>query len=84
MAEGVRIKSIGFTIDEDVFEELDDDPTVKTDGRSAVQRRAVAEFLVRAKAAEISLSYSDGCAATGGWTDEESDWLVDGSVWATE
>ena len=80
----MRIKSIRITIDEDLLKELDDDPTVKTDGRSAVLRRAIAEILARAKAAEISRSYSDGYAATGGWTDEESDWLVDGSVWATE
>lgn len=84
MANGVCMKAIQITIDEDLLSELDGDPTVKTDGRSAVLRRAITEYLANARAAEISRSYSDGYAATKGWTKEESDWLDDDGEWAAE
>lgn len=78
------MKAIQITIDEYLLKELDDDPTVKVDGRSAVLRRAITEYLASARAAEISRSYADGYAATQGWTEEESDWLDDDGDWAAE
>lgn len=84
IGDRVWMKAIQITIDDELLSRFDDDPTVKADGRSAVLRRAIKEYLANARAAEISRSYSDGYAATQGWTDEESDWLDDDGDWAAE
>ena len=75
------MKAIQISIDEDLLERLDSDSAVIAHGRSAVLRRAVADYLARVQAAEISRSYSDGYAATRGWTREETDWLDDEADW---
>lgn len=77
-------KAIQITIDRDLLEDLDRNPKVRIDGRSAVIRQAVQEYLARAKAASIAKQYAAGYSVTKGLTDEEIAWWVDEGAWSNE
>jgi metal-responsive CopG/Arc/MetJ family transcriptional regulator len=54
------MKAIQITIDESLLARLDEDPEVKRDGRSAVFRRAAAEYLRRRRDRSIAEAYRRG------------------------
>lgn len=54
------MKAIQVTMDEDLLAELDRSPEVQRDGRSAVVRRAAAEYLRRQKRRMIAEQYRRG------------------------
>jgi metal-responsive CopG/Arc/MetJ family transcriptional regulator len=76
------MKAIQITFDEQLLEKLDDDAEVKQHGRSAVIRRAVAEYLRKRRRATIADAYRrayskqpassdlNGWANEGIWPDE--------------
>ena len=76
------MKAIQITFDERLLEKLDNDEEVKQEGRSAVIRRAVADYLRKKRRATIATTYrrayskqpaeSDlsGWAEEGVWPDE--------------
>ena len=75
------MKAIQITLDERLLAELDADPEVKRDGRSAVMRRATTEYLRRKRHTSIAEAYRrgyrggsgrelDGWADEGEWPDE--------------
>jgi metal-responsive CopG/Arc/MetJ family transcriptional regulator len=74
------MKTIQITIDEELLSRLDRDEETRRDGRSAVLRRAAAEYLKRRRRGAIAESYGRayaGKAALGkefeGW-EEEGQW----------
>lgn len=71
------MKSIQVLFDEQLLQRLDADEEVKREGRSAVLRRAAAEYLRRRRASATAeayrRAYPTGDAPTaefGGWADE--------------
>lgn len=69
------MKAIQITLDERLLAELDADPEVKQDGRSAVLRRATVEYLSRKRRASIAEAYRRGYQGAAGrelegWADE--------------
>lgn len=69
------MKAIQITLDERLLAELDADPEVQRDGRSAVMRRATAEYLQRKRDAAIAEAYRRGYQRGAGrdlegWADE--------------
>lgn len=75
------MKAIQITIDESLLARLDDDPEVKRDGRSAVLRRAAAEYLRRRRDRAIAEAYRGGYSKAP--ADELADWAREGS-WPDE
>ena len=77
------MKAIQIMISEDLLRRLDQDEEVKQSGRSAVLRRAVAEYLRRARSRRITERYRrayghgayperelDGWAKEGAWPED--------------
>ena len=69
------MKAIQVTFDEALLERLDRYPAVQSQGRSAVLREAVADYLTRKEAEEIERRYREGYGAAPptefeGWADE--------------
>lgn len=71
------MKPIQISFDEELLEELDESAEVQREGRSAVLRRAVKEYLLRRRRRLISgqyrRAYGEGGALGdeyGGWEDE--------------
>jgi metal-responsive CopG/Arc/MetJ family transcriptional regulator len=69
------MKAVQITLDERLLLRLDGDEEVKRDGRSAVIRRAVDEYLRRKRRARIADAYRRGYRGGGapefeGWADE--------------
>jgi metal-responsive CopG/Arc/MetJ family transcriptional regulator len=68
------MKAIQITVDERLLAALDADDEVKRDGRSAVLRRAVLEYLERKRRRSIREAYRRGYEAgaddLSGWADE--------------
>jgi metal-responsive CopG/Arc/MetJ family transcriptional regulator len=70
------MKAIQITIEERLLKQLDADSEVKRDGRSAVLRGAVAEYLRKKRRGAIADAYRRGYAAQpsdsdlAGWSDE--------------
>ena len=54
------MKAIQITFDERLLEKLDNDDEVKQQGRSAVIRRAVAEYLRKRRSSTIAEAYRRG------------------------
>lgn len=75
------MKAIQVTLDERLLAELDADDEVKRDGRSAVLRRAAAEYLRRKRRASIAEAYRRGYR--GGAGRELEDWADEGT-WPEE
>jgi metal-responsive CopG/Arc/MetJ family transcriptional regulator len=70
------MKAIQLTMDEELLEALDASEEVRREGRSAVVRRATAEYLQRSRRREIARQYREGYQGENigeeleGWTDE--------------
>ena len=75
------MKAIQITMDERLLSDLDADDEVKREGRSAVLRRAVTEYLRRKRETGIAEAYRrgyggdtgrdlEGWAEEGAWPDE--------------
>ena len=69
------MKAIKVTFDEALLERLDRYPAVQRQGRSAVLREAVADYLTRKEAEEIERRYREGYGAAPptefeGWAGE--------------
>lgn len=74
------MKPVQVMFDEDLLERLDTDPIVRAKGRSAVLRRAAAEYLERRRQERIAeqyrLAYADGEGLGekfAGW-EEQGEW----------
>lgn len=77
------MKAIQVTFDEQLLSELDESEEVKRDGRSAVLRRAVQEYLRRRRRRSITEQYRRAYAGTKrldaeleGW-EEQGEWPID-------
>ena len=75
------MKAIQVTLDERLLERLDADEEVKRDGRSAVMRRAVFDYLRRKRRSAVAEAYGraygrrkitelEGWADEGAWPEE--------------
>lgn len=73
------MKAIQLTIDEELLRELDASDEVKRAGRSAVIRRATAEYLARAKKQAISQRYLRGYGDSGALGRELAGWSEEGA-----
>ena len=73
------MKAIQVLFDEPLLRRLDSDEEVKCDGRSAVLRRAAAEYLRRRRSAKISEAYRQAYADRRGLGAEFADWENEGS-----
>lgn len=63
-----------MSIDEKLLAEIDTEPEVQRDGRSAVIRRAVAAYLRERRASKIAESYRRAYGQDGGLGAEYSGW----------
>lgn len=79
------MKAIQITIDEELLERLDATEEVRREGRSAVLRRAAAEYLDRRRARVIRERYRKAYGSEGvqGLDDEFEGWEEEG-VWPEE
>jgi metal-responsive CopG/Arc/MetJ family transcriptional regulator len=68
------MKAIQVSIDERLLAELDADPEVKRDGRSAVMRRAVTAYLHERRSLKIAEAYRRAYAPDGGLGAEYTGW----------
>lgn len=74
------MKAIQITMDEDLLEELDRSDEVRRDGRSAVVRRATADYLRRNRRKAIADQYRRGYSGGESVEDELEAWAEEG-VW---
>lgn len=77
------MKSIQVTFDERLLAALDRDAETKRDGRSAVLRRAVADYLKRRRKAAIADAYRHAYAKSAGLGPEFEGWEEQGA-WPSE
>jgi metal-responsive CopG/Arc/MetJ family transcriptional regulator len=77
------MKTIQITMDENLLARLDADNETKRHGRSAVLRRAVAEYLKRRRRAEIAQAYKRAYAKSPGLGEEFEGWEDQGQ-WPPE
>jgi metal-responsive CopG/Arc/MetJ family transcriptional regulator len=77
------MKAIQFTIDEQLLAELDACDEAQADGRSAVLRRALAEYLRRMRRAAIAEQYARAYARKAGLGKEFEGWEDQGQ-WPEE
>ncbi len=77
------MKSIQITFDERLLAALDATDEVKTEGRSAIMRRAVEEYLRRRRRWEIAESYKKAYGAGSGLPDDFAGWEDQGE-WPEE
>lgn len=73
------MKAVQVLLDEALLRRLDADEEVKQDGRSAVLRRAAAEYLRRRRARNIAESYRRAYARGDRLGDEFEGWEREGS-----
>lgn len=73
------MKPIQVLVDEPLLRRLDADDEVKRDGRSAVLRRAVDEYLRRRRARRIAEAYRKGYGGAKGLGKEFAGWESEGS-----
>jgi len=74
----LHMKPIQITIDESLLAELDASEEVRREGRSAVLRRAAAEYLARRRRDQVSESYARAYGESGGLGDEFAGWEEQG------
>jgi hypothetical protein len=79
----INMKAIQITFDEKLLRELDATEEVRRDGRSAVFRRAVAEYLQRKRRYSIAERYERAYGDGGGLGDEFGGWEDQGQ-WPNE
>jgi metal-responsive CopG/Arc/MetJ family transcriptional regulator len=77
------MKAIQITFDEELLEELDSTEEVRNDGRSAVLRRAVREYLRQKRRHTIAERYKRAYGPDGGLGDELAGWEDEGQ-WPDE
>jgi metal-responsive CopG/Arc/MetJ family transcriptional regulator len=68
------MKAIQVTFDEQLLAELDGNEEVKRDGRSAVLRRAIKEYLRRSRRRSIAEQYRRAYAGVKGLGEEFDGW----------
>lgn len=68
------MRAIQITFDEALLAQLDASEEVRREGRSAVLRRAAAEYLARRRRAEISEAYARAYRDEAGLGDELAGW----------
>jgi metal-responsive CopG/Arc/MetJ family transcriptional regulator len=73
------MKAVQVLFDESLLQRLDRDPEVKRDGRSAVLRRATAEYLRRARRKAIADAYRRAYGDKAGLGDEFAGWEDQGA-----
>jgi metal-responsive CopG/Arc/MetJ family transcriptional regulator len=78
------MKAIQVMLDEDLLERLDANEEVQRDGRSAVLRRAAAEYLERRRREAITAQYRKAYSGTTGGLGEEFGGWEDQGVWPVE
>ena len=74
------MKAIQVTLDEKLLARLDADDEVRRDGRSAVIRRATAEYLRKRRKHRIAQQYAKAYGHGSGLGTEFEDWEAEG-VW---
>ena len=79
----IAMKTIQITMDEKLLARLDADDETQRDGRSAVLRRAVTEYLRRSKRASIASSYRRGYGTKTGLGPELQGWEDEG-IWPND
>jgi metal-responsive CopG/Arc/MetJ family transcriptional regulator len=72
------MKTIQITMDERLLEQLDQDKETQRDGRSAVFRRAVAEYLKRRRRKDITESYRRAYSKNTGLGRDFEGWEEEG------
>jgi len=77
------MKPVQIMMDRDLLAQLDATAEVQQEGRSAVLRRAVAEYLERQRRAAIRDEYRRAYAGVAGLGSEYSGWEEQG-VWPDE
>jgi len=77
------MKAIQVVLDEDLLAKLDASEEVKAEGRSAVLRRAAAEYLARRRREEIADQYRKAYSGSPGLGEEYQGWEDQGS-WSQE
>jgi metal-responsive CopG/Arc/MetJ family transcriptional regulator len=77
------MKAIQVVLDEDLLARLDASEEVKTEGRSAVLRRAAAEYLARRRRESITDQYRKAYSDGSGLGEELEGWEDQGS-WPEE
>ena len=73
------MKTIQITVDESLLAKLDADDETKKDGRSAVLRRAVAEYLQRRRRASITDRNRRGYGKKPGLGSDFQNWEKEGA-----
>jgi predicted transcriptional regulator len=77
------MKAIQVMIDPDLLADLDATEEVRRDGRSAVLRRAISEYLDRRRLYQIREGYRQAYGAGAGLGEEYESWEEQGS-WPDE
>ena len=75
----VYMKAIQITLDDELLRRLDADEEVRRDGRSAVLRRAAAEYLARRRKRAVAEQYARAYAKDAGLGEEFSGWQDEGA-----
>ena len=73
------MKAVQVLFDEPLLRRLDADDEVRELGRSAVLRRAAAEYLRKRRAKRVSEQYRKAYAKAGGLSDEFAGWESQGT-----
>ena len=73
------MKAVRVLFDEPLLRRLDADEEVRELGRSAVLRRAAAEYLRKRRAKRVSEQYRKAYAKAGGLSDEFAGWEKQGT-----
>jgi metal-responsive CopG/Arc/MetJ family transcriptional regulator len=79
----MSMRAIQITFDEALLRRLDDDDEVRRDGRSAVMRRAVAEYLRRKREDRIAQAYRTAYGEGSALGDDFAGWEHEGA-WPDE
>jgi metal-responsive CopG/Arc/MetJ family transcriptional regulator len=77
------MKTIQITMDEKLLARLDADEETRRDGRSAVLRRAVADYLGRRRRSAIASGYRKAYSKKAAIVSELAHWEDEG-VWPSE
>ena len=77
------MKPIQVVLDEKLLRELDETEEVRRDGRSAVVRRVLADYLRRGRQARIQAAYERAYGEQGGLGPEFNAWESQGA-WLDE